>query len=832
MNTTHLRSSCGTGRTVSPAAAALLLVTAVTAVTAGGARAQSTLALDGQTVVVRALGAVTTATITGEADMPVALMLDSDPTPTNVLGVTIPLAIGPGFSIASLGNFSASGVLTHDLKMPYLPGLHAETVYLAAISFDSTSPVGLAVSNRVDLTFTARPQLAGNPLTAYPHFQHVAAITRTAPVSLAIDPRFTYVAGRTADIYVVAHKTPAQWQATPALVDVRGTPQTVTFPAGATTIQQNTFLLDNGALLGPNEGPSSGDTRIGVGYDVVIDFAQNGTFDDGVDMIDGYSDNDAGFFVCRDLGFGGTSTLPNRGPHPVTMVNYTGGSFLGQRTYYPTNIASMGQLPLIVVSHGNGHDYTWYNHYGFHLASFGYIVMSHQCNTMPGSHTAATSTLDNTNYILANQATIAAGALNGHIDNTNIVWIGHSRGGDGVARAYDQLFRGVVNPTTYNINSIKLVSSMAPVDFGGWDGQAVTLGGAGNGSHPHDANFHLWVAQADSDVNGCAGAPQTFWYGIHERATRKRQSISLYGVGHGDLHDGTGGAFASGPQLIGKPATHAIMRPYVLALISHHVRGDIPSRDYLWRQYESFRGATAPTTTGVTVNMMLRDDEQAGRYVIDDFQNQSFASPNLATSGSAVTFGVQSFVEGRADDINGDFSTSVNDPFNGFTMDEFSGAGHLRSNSFACVFSFDGSSSPELTYDLTNAAQRPNFGDYAYLSFRAAQASRHPLTTAAAGDLTFSVALEDESGNRSTINIGTYGGGIEEPYQRNTDPNCGTGTGWNSEFETIRIRLTDFLNNGSAVDIARIRKVVFGFGPAFGSAQGRLALDEIELNRN
>lgn len=811
------------------------LLSAATAVCAAfalaiAAPAQS-LALDGQTSIRKTIGGTVAVAVTGQPGQPVALMLDATAGPTSVLGLNVPLGLTAAFVITVIGVVPASGTLTYDLAIPFREALHAQRLYLAAVLIDPAAPSGLVVTNGVDLTMVARPQLAGRPLTTFPFFEHVAAINRQTPVSLAIDPRYTYAAGKTADLYVVAKKTTAQWIATPGLVDVRGTPQTVTFPAGATSIQQNTFLLDNGALLGPNESAGSGDARIGVGYDVVVDFGRDGSFDDGVDLIDGYDDAEAGFYVVRDLARGGTFTAPGQGPYAVSTLLYSGGSFLGQRTYYPSNIASLGVLPLVVVSHGNGHDYQWYNHIGYHLASYGYVVMSHQCDTMPGSHTAALTTISNTNYLLGNLATIGGGVLLGRVDPNRIVWIGHSRGGDGVARAYDLLFRSVANPANFSINGIKLVSSMAPVDFGGWDGSSGSSGAAGNGSHPHDANYHLWVAQADSDVNGCASIPETFWYALYERATRKRQSISLYGVGHGDLHDGSGSPWASGPALIGKTATHAIMRGYLLALVSHHVGGDIPSRDFLWRQYETFRPVGAPITAGVTVNMTMRDDAQAGRYVIDDFQSQSTTSPNIATSGASVTVGVQSFVEGRADDANGDFTNNVNDPFNGFTFDENTGTGSQRSNAFASVFGFDGSGNFLMTWDLTTSFSRPNFRDYGFLSFRAAQASRHPLTTAVLGDLTFSVALEDEQGNQGTVNIGAYGGGLEEPYQRNTDPTCGTGLGWNSEFETIRIRLTDFQNDGSGVDLSAIRKVVFKFGPAHGSAQGRIGLDELELTR-
>ena len=90
---------------------------------------------------------------------------------------------------------------------------------------------------------------------------------------------------------------------------------------------------------------------------------------------------------------GSTKVDPSAGPYQVIEIQYTGGTFLGQDTYYPANIPSLVQLPLVVVSHGNGHLYTWYDHIGYHLASYGFIVMSHQNDTVPGSHTAAVTTL-------------------------------------------------------------------------------------------------------------------------------------------------------------------------------------------------------------------------------------------------------------------------------------------------------------------------------------------------------------------------------------------------------------------------------------------------------
>ena len=121
-------------------------------------------------------------------------------------------------------------------------------------------------------------------------------------------------------------------------------------------------------------------------------------------------------------------------------------SFRRQDTYFPSNISSLGQLPLVVVSHGNGHNYQWYDHIGNHLASYGYVVMAHQNNTGPGSHTAAITTIENTDSFFDALPVIASGALQNHVDSSKIMFIGHSRGGDGVVRAYNGLYTGQFSP--------------------------------------------------------------------------------------------------------------------------------------------------------------------------------------------------------------------------------------------------------------------------------------------------------------------------------------------------------------------------------------------------
>jgi len=267
----------------------------------------------------------------------------------------------------------------------------ASCVVLAA--FLAAAPAYAAVT---------KTELAGNVLTAYPHFEYVKAINANSAVHVAIDPtRFPAIAGQTCDIYVVAAKKTLGWNADTTLTDVTtGGMQTQTF--GGVNIQTNTFQVTT-----PSELSAAAGTDLGVGYDVVLDCNQNG-FLDGNDYIDGRN-NEAGFYIVHD-----TTTA---GPLAVTELEYSvAGGFglpaahLAENLFFPTNISTLGQLPLIVIGHGNGHDYEWYDHIGNHLASYGYIVMSHSNNTGPGPINASTTTLGHTDAFIAE---VAAGTIPG-----------------------------------------------------------------------------------------------------------------------------------------------------------------------------------------------------------------------------------------------------------------------------------------------------------------------------------------------------------------------------------------------------------------------------------
>ncbi len=793
-----------------------------------GSLQASDLKLDGQRSVVKMMADDVQISVHGGPNLPVTLLIDVSPGPSVVQGQTFEIGRTPAMVAIPIGITDANGDLSISTRVPSGPRLNGKVLYMIALVTDGSLPwpASTGASRGVDLTVLDRNiDLAGNGLAQFPFMEHVSAINQGSSVELGIDPtRFPVIQGKTADVYVVASKTRAQWIADPTLIDASGAPQTFSF--SGTTIQANTLVIDTGLLPGPDTTPGSGDTRVGVPYDVVIDFDQNGTFD-GLDLIDGYLDREAGFYVVRDTTIGGSELAPGAGPHPVTEILYDlAGSWtpvagspitmLRQDLYYPTNIASLGKLPLVIVAHGNGHDYPWYDHIGYHLASHGYIVMSHSNDVVPGTYSASLTTLDNTDALIGLQSVIAQGALNGHIDANNIVWIGHSRGGDGIVRAYDLLHDGTFTMTNYGIEDIKLLSSITPVQDGGLAS-----------SNPHDVPYHLWVGSGDTNVPGCPIFDREQWYILRDRASGYRQSTTLYGAGHGWFHTQSHlypwGAWVTGPCQIGEANTHLIMKGYFIPLLKHYLEGDVPSKDFLWRQYDSFRPIGVPFDPCITVNLTYQDNPNAGVLVLDN--HKSASSTAIASSGANVSSTAPELIEGRLDDGNNFLEWTPSDPFNGFTMASF------EDDSSGAVIGFDGVADYDLTYTLL-PGQR-DLSSHDFLSFRAAQTTRHPFTLAELSDLTFTVTLVDRSGQKSSINIGAWGGGIEEPYQRSTTPgnsSCnGPGVGWNNEFETVRIPLDGFLNNGHPLKLTEIHQLRFEFGPSWGSPVGRIGLGEIEF---
>ncbi|MFM1867857.1 MAG: hypothetical protein RL591_1265, partial [Planctomycetota bacterium] len=636
-------------------------------------------------------------------------------------------------------------------------------------------------------------ELASVQAIVAPYAIYLNSFNLGSTVNVAVDPlKFPTLAGDVVDVYVVANRTAAEWSVSSALTDVRGVPQVVTLAANPTT--PNIALTMTGVTAGDGLSP-------GRGFDLVIDANRDGVLSDG-DLIDGAGD-EPGFWYVVDLAAAGPLAVTQIASYDVNDPDILDSMEL-ERIYYPTSIASLAPRPLVVISHGNGHNYTWYDYLGNHLASWGYVVMSHQNDTVPGIETASTTTLEHTESFLAQLATIGGGVLNGRVDGDRIVWIGHSRGGEGIARGYDRLFDGAFTSPTYQIGDIRLLISIAPTDFLGT-----------SSANPHGVPFMLMYGSADGDVCGCPDSDIGDSFNILERAEGLRQSTYVHGADHNDFNCCGFNDFA-GPTgtAIGNAEAQDVMKAASLAMIRRVVENDASAEEYLWRQYESLRPISVAASTTV-INEW--NAAPADRIVLDNFQTNT--TTTVSSSGGAVTLvGVANEVEGLQNDNNTTFTWATTDAMNGATR------GRTTDTTRAFVFNWTIASS--ITW--TVPADRRDFTQGKFLSMRAAQGTRHPQTIAVLGDLTFTVTLIDELGEETSLQISAVGGGVEEPYQRT---GFGTGTGWQNAMETIRLPLSAFTSGGSAIDLTRIESVLVQFGGTSGSAQGRLVIDDLQIEK-
>lgn len=664
------------------------------------------------------------------------------------------------------------------------------TLYLRAPRRGTTTlralTEGCGNADAVIVRAGTRPSLSGRPRARAPGWASADTFNDVEALTVALDPsRYADRVGLSFDLYVVAHKEPEAWAADPTLIDVTGAVETATVsPDGVAANTLNAW-----------DSPDAGVGVVGAAYDVVMDFGRDGRLDPG-DLIDGLRERGGGAFVLGDLS--------EPGSHEVVTIDYEAPTaWRDQRVYYPADVAALGELPLVVVSHGNGHDYTWYDYLGEHLASWGYVMMAHQNNTGPGIETASTTTIENTDAFLLNLDTITDGALVGHVNSHAIVWIGHSRGGEGVVRAYDRLVDGDATAGAYSTDDILLISSIAPTVF-----NSVA------DSDPHDRPYHLIAGAADGDVTGGANCPQCQFFRLSQAAQGPVQTTYVQGAGHNDFNC-CGYNDAVGPDQIGRSEAQVIARSYLLALIEHVVAGNPATAELFTGMATGFRpsGIAASDVIAST----YRDAHALGYPIFDDYQSRT--DTDASSSGGDVTATVSALVEDRLKDGDESFTSRDSDPMNGATQ-------AVEADDLARGVTFEWSDDEEASYELQIPAEMADWTGYGVISLVAAQASRHAYTTALGGPLDFTVALVDAAGVESAINFSDQGQ-ITWPYQRT---GVGSGRGWADELNTVRVPLTDF-EIGSAIDLSQIVALRLDFGGDAGSSPGRLILDNLELSR-
>jgi len=393
--------------------------------------------------------------------------------------------------------------------------------------------------------------------------------------------------------------------------------------------------------------------------------------------------------------------------------------------------------------------------------------------------------------------------LNGHIDADNIVFIGHSRGGEGVVRAYVRLLNDEFTSPFFDEDDIRLIVSIAPVTH--IDSSL---------SHPDTVNYALMYGAADSDVSGTPSVAASKPFAFYERAKGNKSVFYIQGVGHAYFHNGGGSCVCTGPAILPQAEVHDYELGYFLALVKRYVDGNVPARDFLERMDGDLR--PLGVTSSAIASKEYREALSDGNFVIDDFQTAT--STALSSSGGAVTGNVQNLVEGLMRDQDDTFNFSAAVPHNGMTRYDDTG------DTGRCAV-FDWTSPGTAFYEFALVPGAQDLSDDTWLSLRACQGTRHPATDLLDGPLSFTVVLRDAQGTASAIQTTLYGD-ITRTYERT---GAGIGAGWANEFSTVRLRISDFALDGSGIDLTSIVAVRLQFGASFGSERGRLGLDDLEL---
>lgn len=448
----------------------------------------------------------------------------------------------------------------------------------------------------------------------------------------ALDPAHI---GKGVAIYIVPHKTAAQWTADNSLNNLAILGGN---PAVPQWVTQSWCVNANLRLLWPNA------TQVGD-YDIVADFGNNAStlgafirddhYDMPLDIIDGYvvpgfrvvpdpttdtSFANTGSFLYDETTQGYVDVVDDNG-----MTNYHVP--LKASVHFPADMpgatmasqvsATQPDFPLVVVVHGNytggPGSYTGYEYLLDHLAKNGFIAASiHLEFYQSGTDRAR---------VLRRHLQILFGMFGTHAAN-NIGIMGHSRGGEAVViatRLNQQEAWG------YNINA---VISLAPTNqytfehFGGaWAKPYLVIYGSLDGDLGgiSDTGFELY-----DNASGMKKSMLFVYRSCHDRYNTV--------WGDGDLYFGE---LTSTDQarVLSVDAHHKIALGYMAAFYRQYLRAEI--------QWEGlFRGEWVPAAVqAADANMKIYPQyEDTTVRTVDDFEGpHSGTSWQTSTIGGAVT---------------------------------------------------------------------------------------------------------------------------------------------------------------------------------------------------
>lgn len=636
------------------------------------------------------------------------------------------------------------------------------------------------------------PQIAGRPLVHQPYFQFIDNFPRGTDVYAALDPDAlpTGLVGRRAAIYVIRHKTAAEWAMSSALDDISGpgmtaAPKIVPIVPGCVNW--------NETLIWPNPQTTGR-------YDIVIDFGNNAanpadfvsdaSFDPPLDMIDGYVRT--GFHVTDDPSLpgphagsigrhdyeAGTISVPSTdtGPTPTDNLPVTA------TVRYPATGAGVdapfaaGTFPLAVVMHGNsGYDnsYLGYGYLLDHLASHGFIAVSIYAPVGVMIETRARAILAHLGVL--SQLSAGPGLFHGHVDFGNIGIAGHSRGGEAVVRAAQ------INAAEGLGWNLKSAVSIAPTDYHHYGAPGMPL-------------LVIYGAN-DGDVSG--SWPDRTCFNIFDEAGRPRSFVFVYGATHDQFNTIWAPTFLSVESditssdvanLISLTDHENVAKGYVTAFMQAHLFGRSEQLAY-------FRDGLKPSL--VAALQIHVSHQEANVQVVDDFE-QLPRDPSSNTLGGTVTGTALATLtenELRTLDIHSPHVTS---------------GASIAWNTTAGVY----------VSRLPTAAR--DISGFQVLAFRVTQTYASPDNPAGQSQDLF-VRLTDGGGKSRAIRSSTFTD-IPYPYVR------GHADLIKSAMKSVRMPLASFAiaNAGQQdVDLSDVVSIAFEFD---ADSTGAIEIDDIEFS--
>lgn len=456
--------------------------------------------------------------------------------------------------------------------------------------------------------WTAKPVLggcvnklpvSGHSIAGSPYFRYADTFTVGEDVWAGLDPGIVDPnnISKMCALYVIPSKDDAGWMNNSLnhLAVLGGNANTTKHKLQAGCMNANKILVWPNAMQ-PGE------------YDIVADFGNNtpdamlftqdNAYNTPLDIIDGYFV--AGFRVVEDpgtmqnfanagrwvydqtvvagMGLPGTETIQdeNNSYHSSGMPILVNRQVrMKAHVYFPADMpgvtdpaqisAAQPNYPVIVIIHGNGHDYTTYDFLLEHFAKSGFIAASIDVRYFSGgSDVHGMSGLGRANMLFPHLTVL--NTKFGVKAQNNIGIMGHSRGGEAVikaARLNQQLGLG------HNINA---VISLAPTDQYGSE----TLGGAWStpyfvlyGSRDGDINGGIWTSGYTVPMTGFA---------LYDRANNSKKSMCfVYRATHNgfitDNHDAPwDGDIEANME---PPATQkAVTKAYMNAFFRWHLKNE------------------------------------------------------------------------------------------------------------------------------------------------------------------------------------------------------------------------------------------------------------------